>query len=174
MIENYKPTWLIERVYHIKPSDFRSKGFKAVLVDLDNTLIAWDNPNGTKELSDWLKEMSEAGIPVLVVSNNNSKRVKKAVEPFGILSVSRAMKPFSLGIKRALKQLSLDKREVVFIGDQLMTDIRAANRVGVKSFLVRPLVESDAWSTKINRAREKRVWRKLASNYDMRFQNKLI
>nr|WP_216656354.1 MULTISPECIES: YqeG family HAD IIIA-type phosphatase [unclassified Enterococcus] len=174
MIEDYKPTWLIERIYHIKPADFQSRGFKAVLVDLDNTLIAWDNPNGTKELRDWLKEMAEAEMPVLVVSNNNAKRVKKAVEPFGILFISRAMKPFSLGIKRALKQLCLNKNEVVFIGDQLMTDIRAANRVGIKSILVRPLVESDAWSTKINRAREKRVWRKLASSYDMRFQDKLI
>lgn len=174
MIENYKPTWLIERIYQIKPNDFRSQGFKAVLVDLDNTLIAWDNPNGTKELRDWLEEMSQAEIPVLVVSNNNAKRVSKAVEPFGIMFVSRAMKPFSLGIKRALKQLNLNKNEVVFIGDQLMTDIRAANRVGLKSILVRPLVESDAWNTKINRAREKRVWRKLASDYDMQFQHKLI
>lgn len=125
-------------------------------------------------MRDWLEEMSQAEIPVLVVSNNNAKRVSKAVEPFGIMFVSRAMKPFSLGIKRALKQLNLNKNEVVFIGDQLMTDIRAANRVGLKSILVRPLVESDAWNTKINRAREKRVWRKLASDYDMQFQHKLI
>ena len=51
------------------------------------------------------------------------------------------------------------------VGDQLMTDIRAAKRAGVRSVLVQPLVTSDAWNTKFNRARERRVWRKLIEKY---------
>ena len=51
------------------------------------------------------------------------------------------------------------------VGDQLMTDIRAAHRAGVKSILVKPLVKSDAWNTKFNRARERRVWKKIEDKY---------
>ena len=32
----------------------------AVLVDLDNTLIAWNNPDGTPEVRAWLDEMTMA------------------------------------------------------------------------------------------------------------------
>lgn len=174
MIENYKPTWLIEKVYHISPADFKNKGFKAVLVDLDNTLIAWDNPDGTPELRKWLQEMKASNLPVVVVSNNKASRVEKAVSKFGVDYVSRAMKPFNFGVKRAIKKLNLKPAEVVLIGDQLMTDIRASHRAGIKSILVKPLVTSDAWSTKINRARERRVWAKLAEKYDMTFKNKLV
>ena len=50
-------------------------------------------------------------------------------------------------------------------GEQVMKDIRATKRAGVRSVLVKPLVESDAWNTKFNRARERRVWRKLIEKY---------
>lgn len=51
------------------------------------------------------------------------------------------------------------------VGDQLMTDIRASHRAGIKSVLVKPLVASDAWNTKINRWRERRVMAKLEEKY---------
>ena len=38
-----------------------------------------------------------------------------------------------------------------------MTDIRASHRAGIRSILVKPLVQSDAWVTKFNRWRERRM-----------------
>lgn len=32
------------------PRTIKKLGIKAVLTDLDNTLIAWNNPDGTEEL----------------------------------------------------------------------------------------------------------------------------
>ena len=75
------------------------------------------------------------------------------------------MKPFDMGIKKALAVLGEKPEDAVMVGDQLMTDIRAAKRAGVRSVLVQPLVTSDAWNTKFNRARERRVWRKLIEKY---------
>jgi len=170
MIENYKPTYIIEAVYQLTPQMLAAKGIKAVLVDLDNTLIAWNNPLGTPEMRAWLDEMKKAQIPVLVVSNNKYPRIKKAVEPFGIDFVSRAIKPFTRGMNIAKKRLNLKPEEMVMVGDQLMTDIRGANRAGIPSILVKPLIESDAWITKFNRARERRVMRKLQEKYDMSYQ----
>ena len=79
---NYKPTWMVEAIYQITPAQLKNLGIKAVLTDLDNTLIAWNNPDGTEELLTWILEMKNAGIPVVVVSNNNSKRVARAIEKF--------------------------------------------------------------------------------------------
>ena len=103
MFSNYKPTWMVDAIYKITPAQLKKLGIKAVLTDLDNTLIAWNNPDGTEELLDWILEMRNAGIPVVVVSNNNSDRVARAVDKFELMYVARAMKPLALGINNAKK-----------------------------------------------------------------------
>lgn len=164
-IENYMPDFAVEAVYDLTVEGLQKQGIRAVLVDLDNTLIAWNNPDGTPEMRQWLERLEAAGIRVVVVSNNNRKRVKRAVEKFGIDYIYWALKPFTCGIDRALRRYQIDKSEVVMVGDQLMTDIRAAHRAGIRSILVKPLVQHDSIKTKINRARESRVMQKIAEKY---------
>ncbi|GFH42904.1 haloacid dehalogenase [Lactococcus hodotermopsidis] len=164
-IENYKPDFLLNAAYQLNAESLRRHDIRAVFVDLDNTLTAWNNPDGTPEMRAWLAEMKATNIKVIVVSNNKLSRVERAVKRFDVAFVSRAMKPFDIGIKKALKLVDEKPEHVVMVGDQLMTDIRASKRAGVRSVLVRPLVESDAWNTKLNRARERRVWRKLIEKY---------
>ena len=113
-------------------------------------------------------------MPVVVVSNNKYSRVKRAVEKFHIDFVSRAMKPFTRGIHMAIDRYGFSKDEVVMVGDQLMTDIHAAKRAGIRSILVKPLITSDAWNTKFNRARERRVWKKLEDKYGKMIYKKEI
>ena len=130
-----------------------------------NTLIAWNNPDGTPEMRQWLHDLRDGGIRVIVVSNNSPKRVKRAVEQFDIDYEAWSLKPFTFGIDRALKRFHYEKNEVVMVGDQLMTDIRAAHRAGIRSILVKPLVEHDSIKTQINRARERRVMKQMAEKY---------
>jgi HAD superfamily phosphatase (TIGR01668 family) len=167
MLSNYKPTWQIEAIYQLTPEMLHKHGVSAILTDLDNTLIAWNNPNGTEELRQWLKDMKQANIPVVVVSNNSAKRIAKAVQPLGVDFVSRALKPFTRGFKNAEKKLNLPKEKLLMVGDQLMTDIHGSNRAGIRSVLVKPIIETDAWTTKLNRARERKVWKRLEKTYDM-------
>ena len=150
-IENYMPDFAVEAVYDLTVPSLQAQGIKAVLVDLDNTLIAWNNPDGTPEMKQWLHDLRDAGIRIIVVSNNTKKRVQRAVEKFGI--------------DRAMKEFHYEKSEVVMVGDQLMTDIRAADRAGIRSILVKPLVQHDSIKTQVNRARERRVMRKITEKY---------
>ena len=43
------------------------------------------------------------------------------------------------------------------VGDQIMTDVRAANRVGVRSILVKPIIDTDSWKTQFNRVCERKI-----------------
>ena len=97
-IDDYRPTFVVEAVYDLKADDLLRHGIHAVLVDLDNTLIAWNNPDGTPEVRAWLDEMTMADISVVGVSNNSYSRVDRALSRFGVDFVSRAMKPFTRGI----------------------------------------------------------------------------
>lgn len=164
-VENYMPDFAVERAYDVTVQRLKEEGISAVFVDLDNTLITWNNPDGTPEMRQWLHDLKDNGIRVVVVSNNSHNRVKRAVEKFGIDFESRSMKPFTLGIDRALKRFSISKDKVVMIGDQLMTDIRAAHRAGIKSILVQPMVQSDSWETQFNRWRERRMIKKITAKY---------
>ncbi|GEL14260.1 YqeG family HAD IIIA-type phosphatase [Pediococcus cellicola] len=165
MIEKFKPTWCLDKIYSLTPEELKRAKIKAVLTDLDNTLIAWDNPDGTQELWTWIKRMENAGIPVVVVSNNSHSRVKRALKSIQLPFVSRALKPLNYGISRALRQLGLDADEVVMVGDQLLTDVLAANMAGTRSILVKPLLNSDAWNTKINRFFEYFIQKRLTKKY---------
>lgn len=174
MINQFKPTWMIPAIYNVTPAQLRAKGIKAVFADLDNTLIAWDNPDGTLELKKWMHALQDAGIPLVVVSNNSQPRVAKAVESLGLPFVSRALKPLPLGIAKARHSLNLRRDEVVMIGDQYITDMWAAHLAGVSSILVRPIIETDAWNTRINRFFEHFIKLRLAHLYpDMHFQEEL-
>ena len=165
MLERFKPTWMLNSIYNLTPADLKRQEIKAILTDLDNTLIAWNQPQTNNEqLRKWLATMEKAGISVVVVSNNSYRRLEKFATPLKIKFISRAMKPFDLGINKAKKQLSLKNDQLVLVGDQLMTDIAAANKAKIKSILVKPLVNSDAWNTKINRFFERIVWHLLLKN----------
>lgn len=161
LLNRFRPTWMVESIYDLSPEQLKKQGIKVVLTDLDNTLIAWDNPSGTPQLHEWLKEMRKAKIPVVVVSNNKHERIKKALDELSLPFIARALKPLTRGINVALKRYHVKRSEVVLVGDQLMTDVLAANNAHIKSILVRPLVDSDAWNTKINRFFERLVKKRL-------------
>lgn len=165
MVSGFKPTWMVTNIYDLTPADLRANGIKVVLTDLDNTLIAWNNPDGTPELHHWLNLLELAGIQVIVVSNNSRARVDRAVAPFNLPYIHRALKPFALGLNRALRRWHLRRDEVVMVGDQLLTDVWAAHHSGVRSVLVKPILKSDAWITKGNRLLEKVVMWRLHRSY---------
>lgn len=100
-------------------------------------------------------------MPVVVVSNNSAARISRAVASMKLPFIARALKPLSIGIRRAKVQLNLSSDELVMVGDQLITDMIAANSSHIRTVLVRPLIETDAWNTRINRFFEKFLMRRL-------------
>lgn len=171
----FTPTWMIERIYQLTPEQLAKHNIKGIIADLDNTLIAWNNPDGTPELRSWLKMMDEAGIPVVILSNNNYKRVKRVADQLGIQFSSAAKKPSRKGFRRAIDKLGLSKDEVVIVGDQLLTDVFGGNRLGIRSILVMPLVESDMVWTLLNRKIEKYIFKKLQKAHpELKWRNNIV
>ena len=57
-----------------------------------------------------------------------------------------------------LKKENIEITNTILIGDQLLTDIKCANKLGLDSVLVKSISrKSEKWYTRINRLREKRV-----------------
>ncbi|RHW38617.1 YqeG family HAD IIIA-type phosphatase [Lysinibacillus yapensis] len=152
------PKEFVTSVFEITPEKLMELGIKGIITDLDNTLIEWDRPDATNEIILWLQLMQEAGIRVIIASNNNQERVKHFAEPLGIPFIARARKPLGAAYYAAMKELRLNSSEVVMVGDQLLTDIMGANRLKLYTILVRPVAESDGFVTRFNRFVERRVF----------------
>lgn len=157
MLEWFKPTWMVHSIYSITPKQLHENNVKAVLTDLDNTLIAWNNPEATEESIQWIKMMKEADIPVMILSNNSDERVKEIADFLDLEYIPRSLKPSRRAFRLAQEKLGLPAEELLMVGDQVITDVFGANRFGVRNVLVKPVLESDAWNTKFNRFLELKI-----------------
>lgn len=157
MLNSFKPTWMVESIYQITPEQLKKANIKAVLTDLDNTLIAWNNPEATEETIQWIERMKQHDIKVIILSNNSKKRVGKVASLLELDFIASAMKPLTRGFNKAIKVYSFPKEEWLMVGDQIITDIKGANNAGFKSVLVKPILDSDAWNTRLNRFVELKI-----------------
>ncbi|MCC3356642.1 YqeG family HAD IIIA-type phosphatase [Bacillus sp. REN16] len=157
MLKKFLPNEHVKSVLEISPSKLKEIGIKGVITDLDNTLVEWDRPNATPELVEWFKDIKEQGIAVTIVSNNQEKRVKDFADPLGIPFIFEARKPMIRAFNRAIREMNLQKDEVVVIGDQLLTDVLGGNRCGLHTILVVPVAQTDGFFTKFNRFVERKI-----------------
>ncbi|WP_225744348.1 YqeG family HAD IIIA-type phosphatase [Marinilactibacillus sp. Marseille-P9653] len=174
MLNSFKPTWMVNSIYQITPEQLKKKNIKVVLTDLDNTLIAWNNPEATEETLEWIELMKKSGIHVVIISNNKRKRVGKVATLLELDFIPNAMKPLQKGFKQAQAQFDMTKDEILMVGDQIITDIKGANHAGIRSVLVKPILDSDAWNTRFNRFIELKIMNYLIKkDPDMKWRNSI-
>ena len=155
------PNEFVTSIFEVTPEKLADLGIKGIITDLDNTLVEWDRADATEELVAWFNMMREAGIKIIIASNNNEQRVRAFAEPHGIPFIHRAKKPLGKAYYDAMVQLRLRRDEVAMMGDQLLTDVLGAKRQKIYTFLVRPVADSDGLVTKFNRFVERRVYNDL-------------
>lgn len=129
----YIPDYLFHSVLDISPGDLISLGIKLVAVDADNTLVYDNTIDFIDGAKDWVKEVRQSGLDIAVVSNASPGRARKISEHLGIKTYGLCLKPSPRGILRAAKDFNVKTDEIVMIGDQITTDIVAANRGGAVS-----------------------------------------
>lgn len=155
MLKKFLPDEHVENILDIQPEMLKKRGIKGLVTDLDNTLVAWNEPNITPQLIAWFSSLKKAGISVMIMSNNSEKRVKLFSHPADIPYIFRARKPLPFAFKRAMRIMNVKKDELVVVGDQLMTDVWGGNQVGAHTILVAPIASTDGWATKLNRHLER-------------------
>lgn len=154
----FKPTWFKKTYQGITVPFLQENGIEVVLTDLDNTLIGWDEKEIDETLLSWVNSLKDEGIKIVLVSNNNEHRIKEAAAQLDVPYVYPGLKPLHKGFKAAQQLLNFDKSKTVMVGDQLLTDILGANTFGIRTIIVKPRKESDAWKTRINRFFEKGIF----------------
>lgn len=167
-MNKYIPDVYSESIFTINYDKLKKENIKCLLFDLDNTIVESKvntPPEMVKKLFNKLKKM---GFIVIIFSNSGSKRLQNFKDELEVDVNPRSLKPLKINFNKILKKYNLDKEMVAIIGDQLLTDILGGNRVGITTVLVDPILTSEFFFTKINRLREKRVYKKLEKNNELK------
>ena len=121
-------------------ADFLKKtGIKFLMLDLDNTIAAYNEHVLSGNISQWITEIVSNGIELFIISNSTrEKRVKSHSESIGVGFIMQSCKPSPKSLLHAMEIAGFGADVSALVGDQIMTDTLAANRAGIVSIIVRP------------------------------------
>lgn len=165
MLEMLKPCMTAPDAYGIDYAALKQENVRCVLFDIDNTLVPDGAPAGTAACG-LVERLRTMGFKVMLISNGAPARVLPFARKTRAECVCRAGKPRPDACLRALKTARCRPEHAVFIGDQLFTDVLAANRAGVISCLVAPISRREPWTVRIKRPFEKTAMKLLRIKYD--------
>lgn len=167
MFKKFYPYEYEESVFTIDYEKLYSKGFRAVIFDIDNTLVHHGD-DSTPEVDELFKHIHKTGLKTLLLSNNSEERIQRFMQNIESLYIAEAQKPEPGNYLKAVEMLGVKKTEVVMVGDQIFTDILGANRCGMASILVKFILLEGETKIGIRRHIEKMLLRFYSMNKSCR------
>lgn len=162
-VERWLPDLVCRDVHAVPWEALVASGVRAVVLDLDNTLGPWGLTELTPHALALLTDLRERGLQVGLLSNAGRRRrarLEAQLAPLGIPLILRAGKPLKRGFLEALRLLGASPERTVMVGDQWLTDVVGAKRLGLRTVLVAPVdPRSESRWTRARRRLERRLLR---------------
>lgn len=151
------PKFYCKKITDITVEFLNKNNIKALILDVDNTLIDIDR-KPVEGLLEWHNKIISSGIKTIILSNSNKvDKIKKVASDLGIEYIYFGMKPLKRGFIKAIKKLDLPSENIAAVGDQIFTDVIGSNRCKMFSILVEPVAPKDIWLTKWKRPIENKI-----------------
>jgi len=161
-------------VRDIKIEFLQKNKIKALILDVDNTLIDYDK-NLTEETIKWAEDLKQQGIKLYILSNSNKKeKVKTVAEKLQIEYEYFGKKPLKTGFKKVQKKIQENAENIGVVGDQIFTDVLGGNRCKMFTILVEPIAEKDIWITLIKRPIENAIKNRYKKTKEGEYGEKVI
>ena len=167
----YIPNEYKKDVSSIDFNSLKMKGMDIFFFDLDNTLADYETHHATDELKSIINNIKTYG-RVIIVSNNKYPRVSTYMKELDVEGIYRLDKPFTKKIKKFINDNNIDTSKAVWIGDQVMTDLKLSYKLKIYSILVDPLKPStEKWYTRINRFFERKKIKQIKKKCEERYNS---
>lgn len=154
MYNKFLPDYYFPDLSHITPDLLTGLGIKGLVMDIDNTIVTYDDPEPTPAAQAWFDATLDAGIKISFVSNNDRERVEVFNRSLGFPAYAKSGKPFIKNIRKVMSEMGTDPEHTAFIGDQIFTDVWAGKRAGLTVFLVDPIKDKTSLFFRAKRALE--------------------
>ena len=162
-MKNYlTPDYMFGSFREVTPAFLQSIGVRALLIDIDNTLAPYEQPDPDKRILDWFQELEKNGIKAALVSNNHAPRVERFNKPLGLIAYPDSGKPGRKTLERAMRELNVSHTETAMLGDQLLTDCFAGKHIGLRAIIVPPIKDKTNLFFRFKRFLERPFIRKYA------------
>lgn len=122
-----------------------SQGIKLLMMDFDNTIIPYITDVPTEKMLAWLETMKASKVKIAIVSNSKNLRLVRFCEKYQLDYIRKAYKPRPKGLKECMARFGFTPQESALVGDQIFTDIVAANLAGVTPILVDAINNHTFW-----------------------------
>lgn len=156
------PDYRVKSIFDISPKWLKRNGYMKIVVDIDNTLLPRDkNLVGPRAMT-WIRQLHQLGINIALISNNGGDRIKAITRQTGLGTVMRAAKPLPMAYKQIVKAMGGGK--ILFVGDQIMTDVLGAKFAGQPVVWVESLGGKEHFITNCTRKLEKFFVGRLTKN----------
>ncbi len=162
VLELFRPRRIAPALTDLDPRALSAEGIRGLVIDVDNTLVPYGSATPTEEARRWVAAARASGLALVLVTNNRTRRTRAIAEGLNLPVAWGLMKPSTSGLRRALAMMETEPAETALVGDQLLTDILAGNRLGLLTILVRPMGRREFPTTRlINRTLERLLARLL-------------
>lgn len=138
MLRRFYPKRLAPSSYDIEYEKLYQEGYRGILFDIDNTLVE-HGADASERAIQLFARLSRLGFQTCLISNNSDERVRRFNEKIKTNCIHKANKPSTKNYIRAIRLMGTRIDNTVFVGDQLFTDVYGANRVGMMTYLVKPI-----------------------------------
>ncbi|PZR56116.1 MAG: YqeG family HAD IIIA-type phosphatase [Candidatus Meridianibacter frigidus] len=156
----FGPDRFAPRLCSVSLEDLRARGILGLIIDLDNTMVAYRQSEVLQDHIAWVRDAHDRGFKMVMLSNNFSERVNAVAGQLGVACVPNALKPLPTGFIRARTLLGLPSNRIAVVGDQLFTDVLGAKLLGFYTILTEPIEPHDFALTRLFRFFERLLLRK--------------
>lgn len=138
ILEQFYPKEWLDSTDQIPWEQWKERGIRGVIFDIDNTLVPHGAPADERALR-LFGTLHELDMRTCLLSNNKEPRVSAFAAQVDSPYIYKAGKPGVKNYLRAMEKMGTDKETTLFVGDQLFTDVYGANRCGIYGILVKPI-----------------------------------
>ncbi len=162
MFDKFVPDIYQKSIYKIDYEKLKTSGIKCIIFDLDNTISPTTLDKPTKMLKNHFVKIKQMGFKCIILSNSGKKRVEPFKNGLAVDAGAGAKKPKDKKYLKIMDNYKFNQNEIAAVGDQLLTDIYAANKLGLTSILVNQMGAKDFFNSFFNRMVERIIFKFLS------------
>ena len=132
-----KPRWEpYKSIPEIPIGHFLDRNIKALILDVDGTLISGNKPVLSSDIKNWINTSKKYFYTYLFSNNPSRNRIQFIADELDLEFTYSGGKPSKKKLKKILDKIPYSSNEVAIIGDRVFTDILVGNRLGMYTILV--------------------------------------
>ncbi len=153
----FHPDFIVRSVTEFDRARLDSIGVRGLLLDVDGALKAHYATEILPEVAAWIAQLQQAQFKLAFFSNGLAERIAPLAASVGVQVFANCCKPLPFECRRAIKEMGIEARQTLIIGDQIFTDVLCGRWVGTLTAYVHPLSPDEPFYTSIKRPFERLV-----------------